>query len=406
MTLSEKLSRGIDAAQQGRKTEARTLLTEVVTTDESQPEGWWWLSQVVDSLEDKIVCLENVLALEPQHPAAQQELALVQAQQARLFRPVYAPGEEQPPPQVAQPPDLSPISTAYPHHDELDNIWLCPYCLRLTRPQAETCPHCKNSLIRSRRVRSERSVWLWRGIIFQIALILVLLALWAISMTLWLKLNGIPDPIPFLPLYAGLPANQPAAAAEIVLQLYPRWVFWGFAAAVAYTLLLALLLYFRVKHANTLYLVSGGVTLLVGILIAIFFFQSWAMILLGVLAIFAGIGQLFITMNLWDDFAFRYKRLRLGLDSGVKNHTTLYLTGREYAEAGLWGLAAIHYRQAAGRQPHKAVYHLALAVAYYQTGRFEAAQKALDQAAQLDPGAPEVEELRQQIANSRFANSK
>lgn len=401
MTLSDKLSRGIDAARRGRKAEARALLTEVVAADESQPEGWWWLSQVVDSLEDKIVCLENVLTLAPQHPRAQEELASVQAQQARLFQPVYAPGEEEPPPQVARAPDLSPISVAYPHRDELDNIWLCPYCLRLTRPQDETCPHCKNSLIRSRRVRSERSVWLWRGIFFQIALINVLLALWGVSMTMVLKMNGIPDPVPFLPLYAGLPVGQPAELAEAVLQTYPRWVFWGFAAAVLYSLLLAVLLYFRVKHANTLYLVSGGVTLLYGILIAIFFFESWVMILLGLLAIFVGAGQLFITMNLWNDFTFRYKRLRLGLDSGAKNHTTLYLTGREYAEAGLWGLAAIHYRQAAGRSPQKAVYHLALAVAYTQTGRFEAARKALEQAAKLDPGAPEVEELRQKIANSK-----
>lgn len=404
MTLSEKLSQGIAAAESGRKAEARTLLTEVVTADESQLDGWWWLSQVVDSLEDKAVCLENVLALAPQHPAAQQELEEVQAQQARLFQPVYAPGEEEPPPQVAPTPDSSPIATNYPHQDELDNIWLCPYCLHLTQPQDEICAHCKNPLIRSRRVRQERSVWLWRGIFLQIALILILLALWGVSMILLLKINRIPDPIPYLPLYAGLPVDQPAEVTETVLQLFPRWVFWGFAIAVAYSLLLAILLYFRVKHANTLYLVSGGVTLLYGVLIAIFFFESWAMLLLAVLAIFAGAGQLFITMNLWDDFAFKYKRLRLGLDSGAKNHTTLYLTGRDYAEAGLWGLAAIHYRQAAGRHPHKAVYHLALAVAYYQTGRYEAAQRALDQAAQLDPGAPEVEELRQKLQAKQIAN--
>ncbi|GAB4448557.1 MAG: hypothetical protein Kow0031_31080 [Anaerolineae bacterium] len=400
MTLSDKLSRGIEAAQTGRKAEARALLTEVVTADETQLDGWWWLSQVVDSLEDKAVCLENVLALQPEHEAAQQALAGVQAQQERLFRPVYAPGEEQPPPQVVPQPKLSPISAAYPHQDDLDNIWLCPYCLTLTQPQDKICGHCKNPLVVARRVRQERSVWLWRGVSLQLAIILVLLTLWGSSMTLILKVNRIPDPVPYLPLYVGLPAAASPESAEAVLLLYPRWLFWGFALAVLYSLLLAVLLFLRVKHANTLYLVSGGVTMLLGGLTAIFYFDAVPALVLGVLAIFAGGGQLFITMNLWDDFAFKYKRLRLGLDSGAKNHTTLYLTGREYAEAGLWGLAAIHYRQAAGRYPQKAVYHLALAVAYYQTNRFEAARQALDQAARRDPGAPEVEELRQKLQAS------
>ena len=71
MSLPEKLAQGIAAAQAGRRAEARRLLTEVVQSDEKQLEAWQWLGRVVDSLEDKQVCLENVLTLDPANEAAQ-----------------------------------------------------------------------------------------------------------------------------------------------------------------------------------------------------------------------------------------------------------------------------------------------------------------------------------------------
>jgi hypothetical protein len=127
MTPSEQLSQGIAAAQAGHRTTARALLTKVLQTDDQHIDGWWWLGQVVDSLDDKTICLENVLALDPNHAEAQAELAWVQEQQEKLFRPVYAPGEEAPREGISPLPQAAtaPITTDYPHQDEFDNPWLC-----------------------------------------------------------------------------------------------------------------------------------------------------------------------------------------------------------------------------------------------------------------------------------------
>jgi len=281
----------------------------------------------------------------------------------------------------------------------LDDEWLCVYCLAPTMPADERCPRCNKPLVVARRTREERSVWLWRGIFTQIGLILIVAGMWASSMTLVLKFNGIPDPVPFLPAYLGLPVEQPPELVERALQLYPRWIFWGFAAVTLLSFALIFLLYFRVKHGNTIYLISGGLTLLLGTLAIALFFESWIVIFLGFLAAAVGLLQLFITMNLWDDFTFKYRRLGLRIDSGAKNHPTLYITGRAYANAGMWGLAVIHFRRAVGRNERKAVYHLALAVAYYNLRRYDLAAQSLDAAERLDPGAPEIEELRQKIAS-------
>src|SRR5262245_54438962 len=155
-SLEEKLEQGIAAAQAGHKQKARTLLAEVIEADESQLEAWLWLYQVVDSLEEKTICLENVLTLEPAHDFAQAALAELQAEQARLFKPVYAPGQAAPPPAVVTPPPASPITAKNPYpEDEFDNEWLCPYCLALTQPADRTCPTCRRPLVFSTRVREE-----------------------------------------------------------------------------------------------------------------------------------------------------------------------------------------------------------------------------------------------------------
>ncbi len=68
------LNEGIAAAKSGDRERARMLLTQVVTQDERNIHAWLWLSGVVDSLEDREICLENVLSLDPQNPVAQKGL--------------------------------------------------------------------------------------------------------------------------------------------------------------------------------------------------------------------------------------------------------------------------------------------------------------------------------------------
>ena len=63
--IDKVLRQGIAAARAGRRTEARDLLTRVITADERSEQGWLWLSGVVDDPADIRTCLQNVLDLNP-----------------------------------------------------------------------------------------------------------------------------------------------------------------------------------------------------------------------------------------------------------------------------------------------------------------------------------------------------
>jgi hypothetical protein len=78
--VDELLREGIAAAKSGQRERARDLLLRVVGQDEENVMAWLWLSGVVDSLDDREVCLENILALDPDHDVARKGLAWVRRQ--------------------------------------------------------------------------------------------------------------------------------------------------------------------------------------------------------------------------------------------------------------------------------------------------------------------------------------
>ena len=67
---STLLEQGIAAAKAGRTQEARRILFDVIKLDERNEQAWLWLSGVVESFEDKRICLENALAINPQNSHA------------------------------------------------------------------------------------------------------------------------------------------------------------------------------------------------------------------------------------------------------------------------------------------------------------------------------------------------
>ena len=68
---SELLRQGIAAAKTGQGGQARGLLLQVIDRDEGNEQAWLWLSSVVESLDDRRLCLENVLAINPNNVYAQ-----------------------------------------------------------------------------------------------------------------------------------------------------------------------------------------------------------------------------------------------------------------------------------------------------------------------------------------------
>jgi len=68
--IESLLERGIAAARAGEDRRARDNLITVIELDQRNEQAWLWLSSVVESTADKIVCLENVLFINPNNAHA------------------------------------------------------------------------------------------------------------------------------------------------------------------------------------------------------------------------------------------------------------------------------------------------------------------------------------------------
>ncbi|MBI5667726.1 MAG: PD40 domain-containing protein [Chloroflexi bacterium] len=81
--VQDLLKQGIEAARDGKKAEARELFEKVVELDETNERGWFWLASVVDSDDEKRICLKNVVQINPNNERAQQALTRLEARQER-----------------------------------------------------------------------------------------------------------------------------------------------------------------------------------------------------------------------------------------------------------------------------------------------------------------------------------
>ena len=133
-TNTDLLQRGIEAARAKRTDEARALLMQCVQLDEHNEQAWLWLSGVVESLDDRRVCLDNVLALNPNNQRAQAGLHWLD-QHAPLPPPApveHCPHCDAPLPASGQtcPVCKQPV------------LIVCPHCGEFTEIRKPQCVHC------------------------------------------------------------------------------------------------------------------------------------------------------------------------------------------------------------------------------------------------------------------------
>jgi hypothetical protein len=119
MNTETTLRQAVAAAKAGRKTEARHLLETVLDADERNEQAWLWMSGVVESDEERIICLENVLTINPQNQAARKGLAafgvMPEIDQPSSMAILEEPSTEPP---VAPPPSIiEPIGADIPLDD-------------------------------------------------------------------------------------------------------------------------------------------------------------------------------------------------------------------------------------------------------------------------------------------------
>ena len=425
---ADLLRQGITAARAGDKETARNLLMRVVEQDEGNATAWLWLSGVVESLNDREVCLENVLALDPQNQAARQGLEWLRSQQAT---PVYKPpliSESQsrgkpltpaaailrgalPEPESPQaaPEIVSPLLSVMPPAEsespkalagaeaaliEFDDEYLCPYCAAPTKHKDRQCTACKGRLWRSSRRKTEGSYWFWMlmgGLILSLAGRVYLFAFQS-----WLALGPLAarleTPEQLLWLYLGRP-TLPPDVAEAITRRVTVTDFWSFVISVAVQMGLIALLYLRWRP---LYWIGVAVASIHLVYALIQVLSNAGPLTLSSLLISSVL--ILVLLSIEEDFIVEYERILCAPDKGVRTHSAFYARGREYARKKMWALAAIHFRRAAGNAPGNVAYHLALVAAYLQLNHLERAEYTLREAKRLEPENPRVRELSDLIA--------
>jgi tetratricopeptide (TPR) repeat protein len=69
----------VDALREGNKTKAKELLTNLLKTDQNNPQYWIWLSAAVESTKERVYCLQTALQLDPENATAKRGLVLLGA---------------------------------------------------------------------------------------------------------------------------------------------------------------------------------------------------------------------------------------------------------------------------------------------------------------------------------------
>ncbi len=82
---------GKEAAKRGDRDRAHELFRRAVEIDPYHEQIWLWLASVVDTDDDRRVCFENVLALNPTHPTARQQLHLLNEKRLQGALPTASP---------------------------------------------------------------------------------------------------------------------------------------------------------------------------------------------------------------------------------------------------------------------------------------------------------------------------
>lgn len=430
--VNQWLQQGVAAAKAGRREEARRLLMQVVEADERIELAWLWLSSVVDTDADRLVCLENVLTLNPGSEEARAGLEWLQQRGVidQAPSPAYDDWDEslEPEPDIypfaeiePQEPSIaeamfgagaglgqSPLSgqaertTRAPEADGFLGPDGCVYCGRPVDIEANRCPHCGGALWFSQFSKEKPSATVALAITLCVPLAFLNVSEWFLLGQIWKTgLDRIPSllvdeakslvgPTVYAPdSFDGFVTAAESVKIVQVIHLIMAGLF----------VLVAIGLFFRLSQAHTLGLVASifQVAISIG---GFFTFGVWGWLPSILRTAFALVLMVFLIQTV-EDFARERFRLDLQLDRRLVNAADYYSRGRAYQQQGMWAKALVHWLRATAISPLYDGYHVAVARAYYNLNRYDEALAAISQAIQVSRSPGELEPLRQRILETR-----
>ncbi|MCB8979171.1 MAG: hypothetical protein H6657_17295 [Ardenticatenaceae bacterium] len=148
---SQLLKTAVQAAKAGDREKAHQLLLQIVEQDEKNETAWLWLSGTVQTKEDRQICLENVLAINPNNQIAQKGLKKLGIP---LPQPASPPTPEQKSPERWEQPvyDVELPEANNPHQPNFEDAWsssanLCAYCAQPVQRSDKRCPKCHRKMV-------------------------------------------------------------------------------------------------------------------------------------------------------------------------------------------------------------------------------------------------------------------
>ncbi len=386
--VSEWLRDGIAAARAGRRDEARELLMRVVEANESSEQGWIWLSGVVDTDEDRLICLENALTLNPDNVQAQAGLKWLREREQGVGNREQASG-----------------STAFQTTVEREADFLtaegCVYCGLAVGDEETRCPHCGRLLVSRQFKRQERSAWAYQLHALWIILSLINIVEAVMIRFDWTKFTDFISakaPESLAPFVNGLLYDvasalvRPGATGDSGIETTIVFIVLLGLAGLGMLLAPALLLRQRLAHMVGRFLIVFHLLFEVALLA-----RGVTGLGLGALQ---GIYTIVLALLMYEtseDFALVERREWLELDRHAVNATDFYGRGRVYEKRGQWARALLHWQKAAVLSPANAAYPAAMAQACARLGRLEMALKHVDQALEISPNPQELKSLREII---------
>jgi tetratricopeptide (TPR) repeat protein len=424
---AQLLKEGIQAAKNGQLIQARTLLMQVIALDENNEQAWLWLSGVVETDEDRLVCLENVLALNPDQPQARKGLDRLKNARQPADSPtstleVHKPRDEDIEYVVRK--EHLPVSAAaavlYPERQVKEWSWkdnaellhipevtygaatayddicekevdICAYCAQVVQYDETQCSKCKRKLITSRFRYPKASADLFifftllvgTSQLFFIQLLMDLItSAHSLTMVYHLAL--------FLILFA------------LAMVIFFRQ-FWAYTASILILILIFLTMVLdlatglaEIEVANTqsgieflqLLAQSPFVTLLSPLL--------ELMAPLQMVAVFLAL--LYGFFRVGPDFERVQRRQIAQVEKGLRDASTFYATGKMYAKEGMWASAVLHYRRAAAHEPNRPYFHIVTGQAYARLGFYRRAMDAYTSARRLATDKKVIVEIESMIA--------
>lgn len=392
--INQLLKTAIQAAKAGERKKAHQLLLQIVEQDEKNEMAWLWLSGTVKTNEDRQICLENVLAINPDNEMAKKGLKKLGVPIPQAAPPVAEePGWEHP--QY----DLLLPEAKDPHAPKFQDAWsssadLCAYCAQPVQRSDRRCPKCKRAMVGKEPVFPQRSKYLTVWVILRsISHFFGLLGIFFFG----ISLSELPPEIPFsVPVFWIVAFITWLMQIGFTAALFFRqvWAYWitilGLLLMVVWVVAAAFSSFsIPVPAAN----VSGLSTLFSFICIAPFIILQ---LLYAYMIIMAG-----------GDFK-KVTRWRVAAaDERIKDPLVLDKAGKLFAQRGMWATAVLYWQRAVGRSPGNVAILQRLADGYARLGFPERSLDALQQAQEktLDPHtrqqlAKQIESLSQKVGQT------